>query len=235
MGSFKQEISKMTFAEKRGGSKKDRIYKVKGHYLKIGYIMELLIGLVILLQILLGSVDLLRSIFNEYILNFASPVTYTQFEAFLSQGLLLVVGVELVVMLTLHTPTAIIDALLFAISRKLLVAGKTTGMQDVLLGVLAVAVLFAIRKYLFVKKHEVEVEKTYTYPAYTYVTDLTERTSFDIESSMGVTLGGLIYKTNLAEGKPLGVGNEYTIGDVSFSIKTMTEDGMIDLVEIKKI
>ncbi|MGL5439779.1 MAG: hypothetical protein ACRDA4_05250 [Filifactoraceae bacterium] len=233
MGSTKKEIGKHILKGKN--SKEDRIYRVKGHYLKIGYMMELIIGFVILLQILLGSMDLLRSIFYEYILNFSSPVTYTQFEAFLSQGLLLVVGVELVIMLTLHTPTAIIDALLFAISRKLLVAGKSTGMQDVLLGTIAIAVLFLIRKYLFVKKMQVEPGKVYTYPANTYINDIIESTDLDIESSVGVTLGGLIYKNSKKVDSPITLGNTYEIGNAMFTIKSMTEDGMIDIVEVRKI
>ena len=61
---------------------------------------------------------------------------------------MLVIGVELVVMLSLHIPGVLIEVLLYAIARKLILLPKSSGMIDLLLGVIAIAVLFAIRKYL---------------------------------------------------------------------------------------
>ena len=61
---------------------------------------------------------------------------------------MLVIGVELVVMLSLHIPGVLLEVLLYAIARKLILLPKASGMTDLLLGVIAIAVLFAIRKYL---------------------------------------------------------------------------------------
>ena len=51
-------------------------------------------------------------------------------------------------MLSLHLPGALIEVLLYAIARKLLLLPKTSGMIDLLFGIIAIAGLFAIRKYL---------------------------------------------------------------------------------------
>lgn len=55
---------------------------------------------------------------GAYIVDFQNPVQYSQLNDFLAQILLLVIGVELVVMLSLHIPGAFIEALLYAIARK---------------------------------------------------------------------------------------------------------------------
>ena len=55
----------------------------------------------------------------------------------LGQILLLVIGVELVVMLSLHIPGALLEVLLYAIARKMLLLPKSgRGMGEVLIGVL---------------------------------------------------------------------------------------------------
>ena len=66
----------------------------------------------------------------------------------MGQILMLVIGVELVVMLSLHKPIAVIEVLLFAIARKLLLIPKTSSVLELLLGVIAIGGIFAIKKYL---------------------------------------------------------------------------------------
>ncbi len=59
----------------------------------------------------------------------------------------LAVGIELIKMFSKPSPNTIIEVLVFALVRQLIV--KRTSILDFLLGVLAVAILFAVRKYLF--------------------------------------------------------------------------------------
>lgn len=110
--------------------------------------------MVILLVIFLGICDILREIYAAYIIDFAHPVNYDQLNDFLAQILLLVIGVELVIMLCLHLPETLLEVLLYAIARKLLLVPKTAGVADLLLGVLAIAGIFFIKKYLMPKKGE---------------------------------------------------------------------------------
>lgn len=65
---------------------------------------------------------------------------------FLSGALLLVMGLEFVKMLALHTAASVIDVLLFTIARQMIVTHGSA--LDTLLGVGAVAGIFAIRKFL---------------------------------------------------------------------------------------
>ncbi len=116
--------------------------------LRIAYIFESILAMVVLLAVFLGTIDVLRMIWTAYIVEFQTPVAYSQLNDMLGQILLLVIGVELVVMLSLHIPGALLEVLLYAIARKMLLLPKSGGMGEILIGVIAIAGLFAIRKYL---------------------------------------------------------------------------------------
>ena len=114
--------------------------------LKIAFIFERVLAVVVLIAVFLGTIDVLRLMWGAYIVDFQNPVQYSQLNDFLAQILLLVIGVELVVMLSLHIPGAFIEALLYAIARKMLLLPKNEGMIDVLIGVIAIAGLFLVTK-----------------------------------------------------------------------------------------
>lgn len=124
------------------------IKKQEKTLLKLSKVFELVLSIIILIIVFLGMMDLSRSVYQSYIVNFATPVEYSELNSFLAEGLLLVIGVELVVMLCLHVPGALIEVLLFAIARKLILLPKTSGMIDLFLGILAIGIIFGIRKYL---------------------------------------------------------------------------------------
>lgn len=119
--------------------------------LRIAYVFEWILAMVVLIAIFLGTIDVLRVIWKAYIVDFKNPVQYSQLNDMLGQILLLVIGVELVVMLSLHIPGALLEVLLYAIARKMLLLPKSGGMTEILLGVIAIAGIFAIRKYLVTK------------------------------------------------------------------------------------
>ena len=124
------------------------IKKQEKTLLKLSKVFELVLSIIILIIVFLGMMDLSRSVYQSYIVEFATPVEYSELNSFLAEGLLLVIGVELVVMLCLHVPGTLIAVLLFAIARKLILLPKTSGMIDLFLGILAIGIIFAIRKYL---------------------------------------------------------------------------------------
>ena len=67
-------------------------------------------------------------------------------EAFMGTILTLVVGIEFVRMLILHTPQSVIEVLLYAVARPVVISHEQA--IDHLIGVLAIAVIFVIQKYL---------------------------------------------------------------------------------------
>ncbi|MDO4619077.1 MAG: hypothetical protein Q4B09_00500 [Lachnospiraceae bacterium] len=77
-----------------------------------------------------------------------------ELEYYLRNALTLAIGVEFVKMLSTHTPTTIIEVLLFATARQIVM--DHSSIVNTLLGVVAIAGLFAIRKYLFSYKDELD-------------------------------------------------------------------------------
>ena len=135
--------------------------------LKLSKAFETALSIVLIIIIFLGMIDLVRSVYTAYIVDFANPVEYSQLNAFLAEALLLVIGVELVVMLSLHIPGALLEVLLYAIARKLILLPKTSGMGDLLLGIIAIGCIFAIKKYLMTDSER----KTTMHRVYNWIKD----------------------------------------------------------------
>jgi len=72
-----------------------------------------------------------------------------EFEEILSAAFNLVIGVEFVRMLCKHTPETVIDVLLFAIARYLVLSHD--GAFSKVFGVIAIAGLFAVKRFLIGK------------------------------------------------------------------------------------
>lgn len=66
--------------------------------------------------------------------------------------LTLVVGIEFVRMLILHTPQSVIEVLLYAVARQIVITHDSS--LDNLIGVTAIAVIFMIQKYLLSDKKQ---------------------------------------------------------------------------------
>ena len=73
-------------------------------------------------------------------------------DGFFVSAMTVVVGVEFVKMLLLHSPRAVTDVLLFAIARQLVVSHTTS--LETLLGVAAVALIFVIKKFLHTQEDD---------------------------------------------------------------------------------
>ncbi len=78
-----------------------------------------------------------------------NPDIHHIIEELLSDILLLVVGIELAVMLIKKTPESLVEIMFFVVARKVLIKNEET--MDLLIGVAALAGLFAIKKYLAMK------------------------------------------------------------------------------------
>ena len=111
---------------------------------------EIVLSIIILIVIALAGIRLIFTITEIPIMD----MDIDFFTTFLANGLSLVVGVEFVKMLCTHTPGTVIEVLLFAISRQMIV-GHVSGFE-VLAGVAAIAGLFATHKYLYAKSFGTE-------------------------------------------------------------------------------
>ena len=111
------------------------------HLEKIAKAIEIVIALVLLVIVVIKIVEVAFDL-----VGFPFVFLTMEFGGILSVTLNLVIGVEFTKMLIKHTPESVVDVLLFAIARQMVIYHERT--LDLLIGVLAIAGLFAIKKVL---------------------------------------------------------------------------------------
>ena len=117
--------------------------KMRERTLKVAQAMEIVMAVIILAAIVIRAALLVAGVAREL---GEDPMSFS-IDDFLSKVLLIIMGIEFVKMLMLHTYGAVIDVLLFAMARQMIVAHN--GPEGTLLSVISVALIFAIKKYLY--------------------------------------------------------------------------------------
>lgn len=107
-------------------------------------LMESVIAVVVLIAIVVTGVRVVGEITSLWTSEDAS----LSFTTFLGHAFNLIIGVEFIKMLAKHTPGSAIEVLLFTIARGMVVE-HTTQIQN-LIGIVTIALIFVVRKYLFV-------------------------------------------------------------------------------------
>ncbi|MBV1820630.1 MAG: hypothetical protein KZY61_07710 [Clostridiaceae bacterium] len=129
---------------------KKKFEKVEDIITNIIMWLELILALFILGAVILSCKDIVSLIYKVFITEALD--SYSILQGLLSHVLLLVVGLELALMLIKHNPGSVLEVMLYAISRKMLVSSSTT--VELLLGVIALGLIFLIDKYLHTKDTE---------------------------------------------------------------------------------
>ncbi|MBI4753205.1 hypothetical protein HY793_02375 [Candidatus Desantisbacteria bacterium] len=111
---------------------------------KLLFWMEMFLGLIIISIVIFGLVMFIGLISQHQISSWTE--FHSTFEIIMSNIFLLVIGLEMAVMMIRRKVELLPEILAFVIARKLLLLA--TGIYEIMLGVLAIAGLFAIRKYL---------------------------------------------------------------------------------------
>ena len=124
--------------------------KLQDKMFEISYIIELFISLLVGLAVVVMAVRVVMDMTNA-----------TFFEAgidslvvILDKAIALAIGAELIKMLCKHTPETIIEVLAFALARQLIV-GHASAFEN-LITVIAIAILFAVRRFLLNRHDMVE-------------------------------------------------------------------------------
>lgn len=108
---------------------------------RLSVILEVFVGILLLMALFIAFLGLVREI---------SPLRLLErpndFSAYLGTAATLVLGIEFVRMLCTHTLDAVIEIMLLAIARQMIVE-HTTPLEN-LISVLSIALLYLVRKYL---------------------------------------------------------------------------------------
>ena len=118
--------------------------------------VEFTLGMVILIACIVSGIGMVAMTDMNKL--FGDPA-YLQ--ARMSSACLIIIGIELIKMITSYTIDSVVDVMLLAIARQMIV--EHTSPQENLLAVLSVGVLFVIRKFLYIsrldKRRELERKK----------------------------------------------------------------------------
>lgn len=117
--------------------------RVKRYILSFADILETIIGILLAVSIAV----LVIFLFSNLKVIVLDPKNTETFNVLLASAFNLVIGIEFIKMLCKHSPDTVIEVLLFAIARKLIVEHTST--SENLVGIISIGILFATRKYLF--------------------------------------------------------------------------------------
>lgn len=189
------------------------------------YYLEIILSLVLALAMLFFSFSLLSDL--------TGFVTTTDnvdklFQSFLGRAMALAVGIELIKMFSKPSPNTIIEVLLFALARQLVV--KHASILDFLLGVLAVAVLFAVRKYLFT---QFDASDNIVMRASQKVKLANVIARVHIEAEKSETLRDFVTRKLIEEDKSIAIGACVYLNNVALRIDNM-HGNLITRVEIMR-
>ncbi len=121
--------------------------KLQDKMFEISYMFELLISLIVGVAILVLSVRLVIDTVQVALHTSGVGALVT----ILDDAIILAIGAELIKMLCKHTPETVIEVLAFALARQLIVGHGEPWAN--LITVVAIAILFAIRRFLL-KRHD---------------------------------------------------------------------------------
>lgn len=107
--------------------------------------IELVVGIIILFICIVAAIGLVCT--TDFRLLFQ---TTSYLQQLLSHACVIIIGIELIIMITSYTIDSVVDVLLLAVARQSIVEHMNP--LENLLTVLAVGILFLIRKYLYISK-----------------------------------------------------------------------------------
>lgn len=119
--------------------------KIRGIMDTLSYILEILVGFLIICSLFVSLLGLIYSIKLEELFSMPSI-----FSSYLAVASTIVIGVEFVKMLYTHTLDSVIEVMLLAIARQMITEHSSP--EQNFISVLSVAILYIVRKFLYIKQ-----------------------------------------------------------------------------------
>ena len=170
---------------------------LQGKIYSMAELLELLISMMLVVVILIAGFKLTFEILQLTVLYSSADIV----NDLMGKALTLAVGAEFIKMLCKHSPSTVIEVLMFAIARHMVVGHLTP--LETLIGVASIAALFATRKFLFCSFDEIEKNE---YRGRMRVDILNKLLNLDIPCEEGETLEQLMKRELEASGEELGLG-----------------------------
>ncbi|ACB85364.1 hypothetical protein [Natranaerobius thermophilus] len=197
--------------------------------IKAASVIEKFVALALLVGVVLGLY--LYIVTGNFYQNFFGENIYDNFRNFISLILIFVIALELSEMLLIKRPGTIVEIFFLAIARKLLVYTENT--YELVLGVIALAGVFMIRKYLFIDHFE--PYESVIVGGNTFIKDANKIAGVNIlQDPSETTINQLLHKLSEEERRQLVENLTFTVGDAKLTILDMNQE-FISKVRIKRL
>ena len=195
---------------------------LKNEVFKVSKWVELFISAIIMIAVIGGTIYLVKDVV-QLMMNYP---TSRDIYKFVGVAFNLVICIEFVKMLCKHTPDTLVEVMMFAIARQMIV--EHTSPQQNLLVVLAIAILFAIKKFLFGKYDD--IDKT-VFPPSQKISSINELVHVEIPKESHQTLGELLEKQIGTESGTFQVGQCYFFEGGALRV-AKTKNGKVTQIEV---
>lgn len=119
-----------------------RIQRAQLFLMKVSSYLEIVCALILIVAILIAFVPVPHNLYSLYLDN------GFDLSDFMKKSFDLVIGVELLKMFCRHDIDSIVEVLLFSVARQMVI--DHLAIKEAFIGCVAVAILFAVRRFLFV-------------------------------------------------------------------------------------
>lgn len=203
-------------------------HKFKRFLSSVASYLELIVALIIVVSVILASVALLCDL-HQYSKDLFGETDFSStYSAMFSSAIVIVIGIEMIKMIVKHTPASVLEVLLFVIAKRV-VADKEFGSLDMLLCVVAIAIIFAIKKFLHFDNFKSKDGTTFN--SDTKVCDVEKLLHVDLPSNLGETLGDVVKGEFARLERKLVEEEEIVFNDAIFRVHSM-EDGELRKIEV---
>lgn len=128
--------------------------RIQNRIFKVTRALEMVISFAIIIAIGISMISLIDGL----IVLFENSLQRDAFQNFLAVVFNILIGIEFLKMIFKYNVDTVIEVLLFAIARQLIVDHTTV--YENFVGIVSIAVLFVIRKYLFIPELDKEKRDT---------------------------------------------------------------------------
>lgn len=205
-------------------------YKLRRFLSNIAGYLELAVAFIIVASVVLASVDLAFDLGQYGIHLFDKSEFSITYSDVFSSAIVIVIGIEMIKMIVKHTPASVLEVLLFVIAKRV-VADSEFGSLDMLLCVIAIATIFAIKKFLHFDSYKTKDGTTFA--AETKISDIENLFGISIPQNLGETIGEVLLNEFHRLERKIHEGEEIVFNEAVFRIFSM-EDGEIKKIEILK-
>ena len=168
---------------------------------KLIHLFEFLISIMLIAAILISIPDIIHYYID--ILGSSKEVSIKLFNDLLAHIMMLVIAMEFILLLVTQTDSTMVYLITLVISRKLLIQSQS--MTDILIGVIAITILFITRKFLLKSSiiEHLNQDSNKIFSAISNIEEINMFYNLKIDDKGFHTLGGLVSNLFENEGRDL--------------------------------